>query len=153
MRPPTKDQADIGVDNPTIDASDGADIPDSDEPNKDYARQEYKNESDINYMLSKFGVTQPRGTPTYGEVDESIDLQTAITAVREAREGYAKLPDDLRAKFTSMEGLLTAVENGSLVIKNEEAPAPVPTEAQLMQQRLDKLEAFHNNTASRQQEL
>lgn len=123
MKPPTKDQADIGVDNPTLDASDGADIDGIDAPNKDMTRQEFKQEADINYMLSRFGITQPRGAPTYGEWDDTIDLQTALQSVHDARAAYRRLPQNLKAKFTKMEDLLTALENGSLVITNQDAPA------------------------------
>lgn len=133
MQPPTKDQNDIGVDNPTVDASHRAD-------NKDQARQEFKMEADINYMLSRFGITQPRGAPTYGVWDDTIDLQTAIMAVREARAAYNDLPEVLRNKFGSMEEILTAVDNGSLVIKDEEAPEPKKSEHDLIQERLAKLE-------------
>lgn len=129
MHPPTKNQAMLDVDNPTLDASDGVELPDGTE-NKDMARQEFKDESDINYMLSRFGVAPPRGAPTYGEWDDTIDLQTSIHAVEEAKYAYSKLPESLRNKFNSMEELLTAVQNGSLVIKDDEAkqadtPPPV----------------------------
>lgn len=129
MHPPTKDQADLGQDNVTLDASNTPD-------NKDVARQEFKDEADINVMLAKFGVTQPRGTPTYGEWDDSIDLQTAVQSVRDARSAYHALPEELRNKFPRMEDLLAALENGSLVIKDEEAPKeepppPTPTEIRL----------------------
>lgn len=113
MQPPTKDQADIGVDNPQLDASDRP-------GNKDVARQEFKEEADINYMLSRFGITQQRGAPTYGMWDDTIDLQSALQSVHDARLAYRRLPDNLRAKFTRMEDLLTALENGSLVIRDEE---------------------------------
>lgn len=125
MHPPTKDQADIGVEDQTLDASEGADQPNGTN-NKDMARQEFKNEADINYMLSRFGVTQPRGAPTYGTWDDTIDLQIALQSVSDAREAYKLLPEDLQQKFTRMEDLLEAMENGSLVIKNEAAPSEVP---------------------------
>lgn len=118
MQPPTKDQSDIGLEDQILDASDSP-------TNKDTARQEFRDEADINYMLSRFGITQPRGAPTYGEWDYSIDLQSALESVREARAGYRTLPEDLRRKFPSMEDMLRAVENGSLVIKDEPAPEPV----------------------------
>lgn len=117
MHPPTKDQADIGVDNPSIDASDS-------EENPDMARQEYAQEADVNYMLSRFGITQPRGAPTFGEWDDSIDLQIALESVREARRGFNTLPKELREKFGTLEEFLTAVDNGSLIIKDEEEPKP-----------------------------
>lgn len=120
MHPPTKDQSDIGVEDQTLDAS-------ASPTNRDTARQEFAQEADINYMLSRFGITQPRGTPTYGEWDDTIDLQAALQSVSDAREAYKTLPENLRAKFTRMEDLLTALENGSLIIKNEDEPkAPEP---------------------------
>lgn len=117
MMPPTKDQSMLDVDNPMIDASDRT-------GNKDTARQEFKDEADINYMLSRFGITAPRGTPTFGEWDDSIDLQSAIESVREAHAGYVTLPEDLRNKFPSMEAMLTAIDNGALVIKEDALPQP-----------------------------
>lgn len=129
MHPPLKDQADIGLEEPTIDASSGATLlaageetPDNPD-NRTYTRQEGKDEADINYMLSRFGIVQPRGTPTYGEWDDSLDLMTALNAVQEAREGYMTLPKELREKFPSMEAFLTAVQNGSLVLKTTDASA------------------------------
>lgn len=143
MQPPTKDQTDIGVDNPTIDASDGAIIELQDGnviENKDTARQEYAKEADINYMLSKFGITPERGAPTYGEWDDRIDLQQALTSVAEAKSAYADLPKELKDKFQSMEQLLTAYHNGSLVIKDGDVPIPPKTETQLLQERIDELQ-------------
>lgn len=110
-----RDQSDIGQENVLLDASHSP-------TNKDTARQEFKDEADINYMLSRFGITQPRGTPTYGAWDDTIDLQSALQAVSDARAAYRELPENLRTKFTRMEDLLAALENGSLVIKNEEEP-------------------------------
>lgn len=133
MQPPTKDQTDIGRDNPIADHSDRDD-------NKDMARQEQKDESDLHYMLTRFGVTQPRGAPMYGEYDDTLDLQEAINATREARAAYKELPQELRNKFTSMEHLLDAIANGSLVIKDEKAPEVQPTREDSNEERLAALE-------------
>lgn len=122
MQPPTKDQADIGVDNPELDAS-------ASTTNIDRARQEFAQESDINYMLSRFGITPPRGAPVYGEWDDSIDLQIALESTRETEAAFKALPRELRHKFGSMAEILKAVDNGSLVLKNEEAPAAQPPPA------------------------
>lgn len=143
MMPPKKDQTDIGVDNPTVDASDGALIVTHNGDvieNKDTARQEFAQDADINYMLAKFKVVPPRGAPTYGEWDDTLDLQQALTSVNEARAAYRNLPDELRNKFGSMEELLTAYHNGSLVIKDGEAPTPPKSEAELLQERIAELE-------------
>lgn len=112
MQPPTKDQTDIGLDNVVTDCGN---LPDT-------ARQEFKNDADIHYMLQKFGVVQARGAPTYGEWDDAIDLQQAIEAVEIAQMAYHELPENLRQKFTSMEELLTALNNGSLVINSDNPP-------------------------------
>lgn len=122
MQPPTKDQADINIENVLLDASE------SDE-NKDHARQEFKEEADINHMLNRFGITPERGAPTYGVWDDSINLQSAMDSVREAREGYRTLPEELRQKFPSMEAMLAAIDNGSLVLDSKEAPSEPPAPA------------------------
>lgn len=142
MFPPTKDQTDIGVDDPTIDASDGATIDQGDQltENKDMARQEFAKEADINYMLHKFGITPERGAPTYGEWDDTIDLQTALQATAEARAAYADLPKELKDKFNNIEELQLAYQNGSLVIKEGDVPTPPKTENQLLQERITELE-------------
>lgn len=118
MHPPLRDQADIGAIDQLLDASHR-------EGNKDMAHQEFKDEADINYMLSRFNVTQPRGTPTYGEWDDTLDLQVAIQATRDAKSAWLDLPEDLRNRFGRMEDLLTAIENGSIEIKNEEFKDPL----------------------------
>lgn len=113
-----KTHTDVGIDNPTISCTKA----------EDKARQEFKEEADVNYMLSRFGITPTRGAPTYGEWDDTIDLQSALQSLHDARTAYRDLPENLRNKFTRMEDLLAALENGSLVIKNEDAPAePAPT--------------------------
>lgn len=143
MQPPTKDQRDIGVDNPTVDASNGAIIElENGEmyENKDTARQEYAKDADINHMLSRFGITPERGSPTFGEWDDTLDLQQALTSVAEAKTAYAQLPQELKHKFSSMEELLKAYQNGALVIKDEEVPQRVKTENELLQERITELE-------------
>lgn len=125
MHPPTKDQADIGLDNQTLDASDKAEVQEHDgsaKENIDRARQEFKDEADINVLLSKLNITQPRGAPTYGEWDDTIELQTALQSLHDAREAYKHIPKELKAKFGNMQELIEALENGSLVIKDEPDP-------------------------------
>lgn len=141
MMPPEKDHTSIGYEEPTLDASNSP-------TNRDTARQEFKQEADINYLLSRFGLTQPRGAPTYGIWDDTIDLQQALQAVRDARAGYNELPANLRAKFNSMEELLRAVENGSLVLKDEEAPEPVKSQMDILQERLAAAEKRLNEAAA-----
>lgn len=143
MMPPTRDQADIGQVNPELDASDGAIVErldGTDYDNKDMARQEFAQEADINYMLSRFNITPPRGAPTYGEWDDTMDLQQALTSLSEARNAYRDLPEELRNKFKSMEELITAYANGSLIIKDGDVPVEPKTETELLQERILELE-------------
>lgn len=137
MHPPIKNiYDDVGTDNPQIDASESIDNP-------TYVDQSKKDEADINYMLSRFGVVPPRGAPTYGEWDDSLDLQMAIHSVNEAKHAYQNLPEEIRRKFGSMEELLTAVENGSFQIKHEEAPPEPKTVEQIIEERLAAERAEH----------
>lgn len=149
MHPPTKDQTDIGKDNPKIDASDKAIIELNNGDiieNKDMARQEFAQDADINYMLHRFGLTPARGAPTFGEWDDTLDLQQALTSVTEARDAYKDLPEELKNKFSSMEQLLDAYHKGALIIKEDKAPLPVKTETQLLQERIDELQKRINGT-------
>lgn len=142
MHPPRKDHTTLDVDNPTLDASNGTLIEDRHAiyENKDVARQEYAKEADINHMLSRFGVVPERGAPTYGEWDDTVDLQQALTSVAEARQAFKDLPPELRGKFNNMEELMTAYQNGSLVIKAGEQPAEPKTETELLAERIEELQ-------------
>lgn len=132
MKPPTKDQTDIGVDNPTKDASHGAifsigeDVKENEDMARHELRDEWAREADINNMLNKFGVAPAIGQPKFGEWDDTIDLQQAITSSREARAAFERVPKELQEKFPTLNHLLEAVESGDLVIKNEELPEEKP---------------------------
>lgn len=124
MHPPIRDQADIGTINHGLNAADEKDG--GPVGNHDVARQEFAKETDTNYLMSRYGVEPLRGTPQYGEWDFTTDLQSAFIAVEEAQTAYRKLPPALREKFRSMEDLITAIENGTLVLKDGEPPAETP---------------------------
>ena len=121
MHPATKNHLDIGADDPVADHSH------RDGENEDTARQEYKQDADINTMLTKFGIIPKAGTPIYGEWDDTLELQVALMATREAQNAWKDLPEDLKQRFGNMETLLAAVENGQLTIVNKEAPTEPTT--------------------------
>lgn len=94
---------------------------------KDYARQEFKDDADVNILLKRFGVGVPLKQVNYGEQDFNIDLQQALTAVNIAREAYKSLPEGLKAKYPTWQKLLNHIESGNLKIDltpQEETPRP-----------------------------
>lgn len=103
-----------------ITALDTSDLPDT-------TRKEFKDEADINYIMSRFDPTMAR-QPVFSEIDYDLDLQTAIHAVDEARTAYENLPQKLKERFTSWEQLLAALNSGRLRI-NTERPTTEPTTA------------------------
>jgi hypothetical protein len=84
------------------------------EGTEDLARQEFKEEADINFLLAKFGVNTPNRPPTYAEVDYDIDLQSALMAIHEVKKAHRQLPEDILNRYPSWQSLLNAVESGTL---------------------------------------
>lgn len=103
---------------------------------KDMARQEYKDEADINKLLYRYGVGLVAGQrqPTWGqEIDYEMDLQTALTSIAQAKQAWAGLDPELQKAYPSWRELLNALESGQLRMHatepTVEAPsAPVPAE-------------------------
>lgn len=76
-------------------------------------RQEFRDDADINILLARFGVDQQMRQPTYGQtVDYSIDLQTAMAAVNDARRIAGNVPDELRQKYPTWREVLNGSETG-----------------------------------------
>lgn len=83
---------------------------------EDMARQEFKEEADINTILHRFAVTgviPPQRTPIYGDRDFDIDLHTGYIAMGEAQRAFLKLPKLLRDHFGTYLKMLDAVHDGS----------------------------------------
>lgn len=99
----------------------------------DATRQEFKQEADINWILTRFavsGVTPPQRTPVYGDRDFDIDLHTGYIAMGDAQRAFNRLPPLLREEYKSYLGLLDAVHNGTfkdaLLEADTERGAPPP---------------------------
>lgn len=76
-------------------------------------RQEFKEEADINILLHRFGVDQPTRNPTWGAtIDNSIDLQSALTAVNAAKNANFNVPEELRSTYPDWKAVLSATESG-----------------------------------------
>lgn len=80
----------------------------------DLTRQEFKDETDVNKTIARFGGNTPLRQPTYGTMDYDIDLQQSLTAINKAQAACKKLPEPLRTKYYHWELLLEGMRNGQL---------------------------------------
>lgn len=97
------------------------------EMGQDMARQEFKNEADVNVILSRFGAFAPQRFVEYGRaVDYGLDLQTALEAVAAARRAHGQLDQELRDKFPTWQSLLNALDSGEFKLEANKPPAAEP---------------------------
>lgn len=103
------------------------------------ARQEFKEECDINYIVQTYGLTGqvPVGmkAPEYQDFEGVIDFQTAIHAVMEAEESFMRMPAEVRRefnndpqeflKFCADEGNLPKLREWGLAMPSKGLEAPV----------------------------
>lgn len=80
----------------------------------DMTRQEFKDDTDVNKILQRYGVDGLPRKPEYSAVDYDLDLQTALNSIREAERALAKLPEELREKYSAWERLLAGAYSGQL---------------------------------------
>ena len=75
----------------------------SDEPSM--AQQQFKEESDINEIVRKFGVTGELPSniraPQYGDFSGIFDYHSAMNAVVAAQESFEAMPAEVRARFNN----------------------------------------------------
>jgi len=69
------------------------------------AQQNFKDESDINYIVRQFGLTGelPSQTisPQYGDFTGVLDYHSAVNAVLAAQDEFMDLPAQIRARFNN----------------------------------------------------
>lgn len=77
---------------------------------KSLASQSERDETDINEIVRRFGITgklpdnfQP---PVYGDFTDITDYRSALQAVRNAAESFMDMPADMRARFNNDPGQL-----------------------------------------------
>lgn len=78
----------------------------------DMARQEFKDEADVNKVLARYGVDGLQRPVEYSAVDYDVDLQQSIQAIRDAERAIAKLPPELQAKYNTWERLMGGAYSG-----------------------------------------
>ena len=85
------------------------------DPDDDKTRQEFRDESDIHYLVNRYGGIDAHQRPvSFGEVDFDVDLLSAHEVVRAARTQYENLPPHIREKFPDMLSVIRAHETGTL---------------------------------------
>lgn len=90
-------------------------------PDEEYCvRAEEAPGTDINRMLTQYGVLPPQREPIFGEWDDTLDLQTALATVNEARAAYAALPPEERQRIGSWSSFLHVAEQ---IIMDQERKA------------------------------
>lgn len=95
---------------------------------KSLARQEFKDETDVNVLLRKYGVHVPQRQTHFGAIDTDVDLQQAIDAVHQAKSAWDQLPENLKERYGTWQALFNAVESGQLRIDNTPTPEEKHTE-------------------------
>lgn len=81
----------------------------------DLARQEFKDEADLNILLKRFGVGGAMQRPlSWGQADYDLDLQRAIGAVEDAKRAHRAMPEELRKIYPTWRDMLNAIESGRL---------------------------------------
>lgn len=75
------------------------------DPEEGMTQQQFKDETDINEIVRKFGLTgelpENFRPPQSGDFTEVMDFKTAMNAVRAAEESFMQMPADLRYKFAN----------------------------------------------------
>jgi len=67
-------------------------------PEEDRTRQEFKDESDTNWLLRRYGVNVPQASVQYGkEVDFDVSYQDGVNAQREVLANLS--PDQLQTLY------------------------------------------------------
>lgn len=79
----------------------------------DVTRQEFLRETDVNYILQRYGLPGAQN-PRFGEQFADVDLQRAIQLQEELAEAYQRLPERLRRDYGSWGSIIAAADRGEL---------------------------------------
>ncbi|QCQ85140.1 internal scaffolding protein [Blackfly microvirus SF02] len=75
-------------------------------------RQEFAEETDINYILRRHGASEQRIANYGGEVDYNLDLQQALSARDAATRANIQVPEEIRHKYPDWVSVLRGADNG-----------------------------------------
>lgn len=114
----------------------------SGEPGESMTQQEFAQESDINYIAERYGLTgkmpQVLDLPTYGDFTGVFDYATANQVLIDAQTSFMQLPAKVRARFqNNPQALLEFLadetnreEAVALKLVNEKTPMEPPIKPQ-----------------------
>lgn len=104
---------------------------------KSLAKQEFKEEVDINTIVDRFGIgyEMPEGVrmPTYGDFTGVADYHSAANAIAQANEAFDALPAQVRVRFANDPGAFVAFcsddKNRDEAVKLGLVPPPMAPKA------------------------
>lgn len=82
-------------------------------PEEDRTRQEFREDTDINILLKRYGVGALNRTPTeFSDRDYDVSLHDAMIASQAADAAYNALDPDVRRAYPTWAHFVQAVESG-----------------------------------------
>lgn len=108
------------------------------DPKKDKTRQEFQSETDTHQILKRAGITggAPQTAPVYRDFDFDMDLQQGLAAERQVKEGFGRLPKELRDKYGNWEEVFAAVQAGEITMDTLTGEMTTDAVAQSTQQNV-----------------
>lgn len=88
--------------------------------NRDVARQEQKQETDVNWILSRFGLGASKQVQYGDTTGLELDLTRAYSLMHEIDQAMDKLSPAMRKEFPDRETLVLAIANGDFERKAKE---------------------------------
>lgn len=117
MRAPIREQDDYSFNGDEISLAAGLAC----DPNEDKARQEFKEDTDVNAIVRRFGANafaDPRNQQ-YSVTDFNLDLQALLEARRSAEIAFQSLDPELRKGLPTFEQFMAALAVGDLALVGE----------------------------------
>lgn len=93
------------------DAKERSDLTSIETGSETRVQQQFAEEVDINTIVRRYGVSPARplgygGEGLYGDFTEITDYESAVARVEKVREGFMKLPPEVRERFDNDPGKL-----------------------------------------------
>lgn len=81
----------------------------------DLARQEFRDDADVNKILARYGIDGARQRPVvFGERDTDMELSRAISMLKHAEATWHQMPPEIKQRFKTPDALVKAADTGEL---------------------------------------